>query len=197
MILRQILIILISLSLLSGCADGIKGYFKRSSNNKLIDTKSFQKSKRRPLYNKRYIAMAKSKVITDDLEEDEGTNEDELVSTPKASKLNRQMYMDMVKQDDKKFRAQKNNGKYEAQDYPSLEQSNNKTKFNKSDEENLKKELEEIKSMLNDTKRELAKNRCPLQKQPETLQKKPKLKEKFTGSNIQEEIKKLPPPSSI
>ncbi len=57
--LKQIIIATLGLLVLSGCADGFRGYFKKSANNKLIDNKGFEGGKRKPLYNKKYINTAK------------------------------------------------------------------------------------------------------------------------------------------
>lgn len=203
--MKRTLFIVLALSLLSGCADGFKGYFKKSANNKLIDSKGFEGSKRRPLYNKKYIALAKKRVADDNIDEDldDSDADNPIENIPNSSKLNRQMYLEMVKSDSNKSRFKKYKEQYNVNDsleddsYPSLPAANNKAVFNKSDDNILRKELEEIKSMLNDTRRELTKHKCPIQKPTDNNSKKPLLKEKFTAPDLQEELKKLPPPSSI
>ncbi len=51
--LNKAVIFVLSIFLLSSCATGPKGYFKKSANNKLFDTKGAKGGKRAPLYNKK------------------------------------------------------------------------------------------------------------------------------------------------
>ncbi len=153
--------------LLTSCADSFKEYFKKSANNKYIDTKGFAGGKRRPVYNKKYINIAKKNVREENFdEEDEEIGEDEQLP---ASLQNRQIYVDMLKQDNQRKNRQKidrhrSSAKTGNNDdnYPSLVETNKKLKQQKHiDAEELQKELAQIKSMLNEARKELTKYRCP------------------------------------
>lgn len=162
--LKKIIIIILGLSLLSGCTDGFRGYFKKSANNKIIDRKGFAGSKRPPLYNKKYIAMAKRNVMEENFDDDEGDLLSEYdTETINPTLRNRQMYIKMVKQDAERSERQKLN---QEQEYPSLNSANDKVKRQNNDKNDkanseLHKELEQIKSMLRETKKDLEKYKCP------------------------------------
>ncbi len=166
--LRKTIITVLGLFLLSGCTDGFRGYFKKSANNKIIDTKGFEGSKRQPLYNKKYISMAKRNVTEENFDDDE----EDLLSEADTETINptlrnRQMYLKMVKQDADRKRRQKLN---QDKDYPSLNLASDRVKKRNSDEENSKlhKELEQIKAMLHETKKDLEKYSCPAGKNVKT-----------------------------
>ena len=71
--MTRIILVIIAL-LISGCSEWS---LKRSASNKLIDTKGFEGSKRRPLYNKKYINRAKRNMADNNYDEDE---DDDLVA---------------------------------------------------------------------------------------------------------------------
>lgn len=208
--LRHILGIALSLLLLSGCTDGFKGYFKRSANNKLIDTKGFEGGKRRPLYNRKYISLAKKNVVEDNLDEDDGDLDETTIESPSSSKANREMYIDMAKREAAKKKNRSRMQKYQEsysepnnndETYPSLAHASEKSKGKNYDDQELQKELSEIKSMLHDAKKDLAKYKCPTNQNSSntnneitksvrpaaTKAKQPRLKEKFI-EEVGEEI---------
>ncbi|WP_250310616.1 hypothetical protein [Rickettsia endosymbiont of Oedothorax gibbosus] len=162
--LKKIIIIVLGLSLLSGCTDGFRGYFKKSANNKIIDNKGFVGGKRPPLYNKKYIAMAKRNVMEENFDDDEGDLFSEYhTETINPTLRNRQMYIKMVKQDAESNEKRKKN---QEKEYPSLNSANDKLKKQNNDKNdqannNLHKELEQIKAILRETKKDLEKYRCP------------------------------------
>ncbi len=159
--LKKIIIIVLGLSLLSGCTDGFRGYFKRSANNKIIDSKGFAGGKRPPLYNKKYIATAKRNVMEENFDYDDGDLLSEYdTETINPTLRNRQMYIKMVKQDSEHIERRKLN---QEKEYPSLNSANDKVKRqnNGKADSDLHKELEQIKSMLRETKKDLEKYKCP------------------------------------
>jgi hypothetical protein len=162
--LKKVIIIVLGVSLLSGCTDGFRGYFKKSANNKIIDSKGFAGGKRPPLYNKKYIAMAKRNVMEENFDDDEGDLLSEYdTETINPTLRNRQMYLKMVKQDAERNEKRKQN---QEKEYPSLNSANDKLKKQNNDKNdqannNLHKELEQIKAMLRETKKDLEKYKCP------------------------------------
>lgn len=185
--LKKIIIAMLGIFLLSGCADGFRDYFKKSANNKLMDTKGFKGSKRKPLYNKKYIELAKKNVIEENFDDYEDADLDEEASElPEPSKINRQIYLEMIKQDAKRkkrqrFEKYKSNYRGEYEDsYPSLGEISEKVKKEEATNQDLQKELAEIKAMLNEAKNDLTKYKCPMQ-QGEKEQKPAKnLKDNLT-----------------
>ncbi|WP_425363071.1 hypothetical protein [Candidatus Tisiphia endosymbiont of Hybos culiciformis] len=161
---KRIIIVFLGLSLLSGCTDGFRGYFKKSANNKIIDSKGFAGGKRPPLYNKKYIATAKRNVMEENFDDDEGDLLSEYdTETINPTLRNRQMYIKMVKQDAEHIERRKLN---QEKEYPSLNSANDKVKRQNNDKNDkansdLHKELEQIKSMLRETKKDLEKYKCP------------------------------------
>ncbi len=171
---KKFLVSLLSLFLLSSCVDGFSNYFKRSANNKLYDRKGFQGGKRAPLYNKKYISQAKKNVIEGNLDDDDSDDSDETTETVDPAKLNRQMYLNMLKEDAKKRKhahfskmlpphKQNDDDKYKNR-YPSLNKTKNIVDQPSSNEQELQRELAEIKAMLKETKADLVKYKCPLEK---------------------------------
>ncbi len=142
---RLVLVLLPLLLVLSGCVGGPHGYLKTSANNKLFDSKGFQGSKRAPLYNEKYISIAKKNVKTDNLEEDD-LAEDEKIH---PSARNKQIYLKMLKES-------KDSGK---NDYPSLNQAaKNLDRENTKDQVlRLEKELVQAKALIAEVKKELVK----------------------------------------
>lgn len=169
--LQKIIILITSAFLLTGCADGFKGYFKKSANNKWIDSKGFQGGKRKPLYNKKYISLAKKNVLDENYDEiDDELDFDDYYETRSPSKSNREMYQNMLKADAKRRQRQnvergaRVQGDYEDEDYPSLNKANDRiTKVRYEDNSQLQKELTEIKEMLSEAKTDLTKYKCPIE----------------------------------
>ncbi|WP_341793925.1 MULTISPECIES: hypothetical protein [unclassified Rickettsia] len=162
--LKKCIILFLGLFLLSGCTDGFRDYFKKSANNKLVDSKGFEGGKRRPLYNGKYINLAKKNIVEDNLDEDndDDDNDNPLSSeTINPSKRNRDMYLKMIKRDMTRQKAQKNIDANYIDD-SSLTQANKKVRKNNSDkEEKLQQELAQIKAMLKETRQDLSKYSCP------------------------------------
>ena len=169
--LQKIIILITSAFLLSGCADGFKGYFKKSANNKWIDSKGFHGNKRKPLYNKKYINLAKRNVLDENYDDsDDDLDQDDFYEMRSPTRENREMYKSMLKNDAKRRQRQKleqpaarNLSDYNEDDYPSLNKANDRVARTKYDDNSqLQKELAEIKAMLTDAKSDLTKYKCPI-----------------------------------
>ena len=159
--LKRFTVMFLGLFLLSGCSDGARDYFKKSANNKLIDREGFQGDKHPPLYNKKYVKIAKRNVLEENFDDDD----DELTSEYDTETLNptlrnRQMYLEMVKQDTNRVKKKKmSGGKDNSNTLSSASAKVNKENFAK-DEARIEKELEQIKLMLKETKKELERYSC-------------------------------------
>lgn len=173
--LNKLIPLILCLFLLSSCVDGFRDYFKKSANNQWLDSRGFKGGKRRPLYNKKYISLAKRNVIDENFDDDEDIeiDEDHDSETVNNSRVNRKMYMNMIKQD----RERKKRLKLEQQrvlfksklnrsddEYPSIIESDSRiNRSTKTNEQDVQKELAEIKIMLQEAKRDLTKYKCPLE----------------------------------
>jgi hypothetical protein len=173
---KKSIIIIISIFLLQGC-DSFKG-FKRSANNKIIDNKGFQGAKRKPLYNKKYIEPAKKNIYEENFDDDIDDEEaiDSIYEAPNQTSINKQMYINMIKQDAKRKQSQRlkdytndPESKVKKQDYPSLVQATQKIKENDNNNEaqDLRAQLLQVQSVLNEVKKDLGKYRCPNVQQSE------------------------------
>lgn len=160
--MTRIILIIMAL-LISGCAEFS---LKRSANNKLIDTKGFEGSKRRPLYNKKYINRAKRNIVENNYEEEDDDGSDEMDEMTDPATVNRSMYKKMTQKEMKrKALAKKEVTIEDSKVYPELGKARSivdEAAKDKSQEE-LQHEIRELKKMMAETKRDLAKQRCPLQ----------------------------------
>lgn len=165
--LKNALVLILSIFILSSCVTGPGGYFKRSANNKLFDRKGFQGGKRAPLYNKKYIEKAKRNVATSSFEDDEDDstyeeNEYNPSNSENVSIENREMYRRMLEEDmERKGSKRHSRSSYKDQEYPSISRANSGFYEDRNESSDLKKELDEIKSMLNEAKRDIASRKCP------------------------------------
>ncbi|XVN43212.1 MAG: hypothetical protein RCG15_02725 [Candidatus Rickettsia vulgarisii] len=159
---QKIIIAILGLFLLSGCSDNFRDYFKRSANNRLVDRKGFQGSKRAPLYNKKYIATAKKNVVEENFDDDEEDLRSEFeTETVNPIRRNRKMYLKMVQKDADRIRKQQ---EVESDQGCTLlaTASNKVNRRNRDDSNNkLQKELDDIKAMLHNTKKDLERYKCP------------------------------------
>lgn len=174
---RKIIILIASAFLLTGCADGFKSYFKKSANNKWIDTKGFHGGKRQPLYNKKYINLAKKNIQEDNYDDgDDDLPLDDAYESKSPTVENREMYQAMLKADAKRKQRQKQQqsktrslADYDEEGYPSLNKANDRINSAKYDDNlQLQQELAEIKELLNETKKDLTKYKCPIEGQKAT-----------------------------
>ncbi|MFY9589697.1 hypothetical protein [Rickettsia endosymbiont of Halotydeus destructor] len=159
--LKKCIILFLGLFILTGCTDNFRSYFKKSANDKLVDSKGFKGGKRKPLYNSKYITLAKKNIVEDNLDDDQ---EDEDNDNPlnnetiNPTKRNRDMYLNMIKRD---MARQKAESRDIDDDYP-LNTGNRKVRKNNNDkEEKLEQELAQIKAMLRETRQDLSKYSCP------------------------------------
>lgn len=158
--LKRLTVISLGLFLLSGCSDNVRGYFKKSANNKLIDREGFQGDKHPPLYNKKYVKIAKRNVLEENFDDDDEVSNEYDTETTNPALRNRQMYLEMIKQDANRVKKQKGSaGNDHSNTLSSASAKVNKENFAK-DEARIEKELEQIKLMLKETKKELERYSC-------------------------------------
>ncbi len=160
------LILIITLTYLSSCIYDPDGYAKKSINGKLFESKAA--SKRRPIYNKKYIDRAKHNILENRYDDEDADDFDDFADeTIDPSEVNIRMYKNMIKEEIRNKERRKR--KYENALYGEskdemgdLNISNKKleNKDSKNDQQNLKKELDQIKVLLKETKKELTKSRC-------------------------------------
>ncbi len=142
---------------LSACTINPNGNFRKSANNKLIDSKGLHGDKRPPLYNKKYIQKAKknsiSNIYDDDVELMNDDSEQENIAL-----ANREMYREMVR------------GELALSDqprrsnlvmHPRTNQASHISDHKSANNEEIRQELEEIKHMLKVTQSDLSKVSCP------------------------------------
>lgn len=165
--LNKAVIFVLSIFLLSSCATGPEGYFKKSANNKLFDTKGAKGGKRAPLYNKKYITKAKQNVANND-EDDEY---DDLLENENISQANKDMYRSILEQElESKYIGKKPKEK-QNKTYPVLVRNSPRADDRYlEDNSALRAELDQIKTMLNETKNEMANYRCPTAQELEKAQ---------------------------
>jgi len=154
--LNKAVIFVLSIFLLSSCATGPEGYFKKSANNKLFDTKGAKGGKRAPLYNKKYITKAKQNVANNDYA-DEDDEYDDLLENENISQANKDMYRSILEQElESKYIGKKSKEK-QNKAYPVLVRNSPRADDRYlEDNSALRAELDQIKTMLNETKNEMA-----------------------------------------
>lgn len=168
--LNKAVIFVLSIFLLSSCATGPEGYFKKSANNKLFDTKGAKGGKRAPLYNKKYITKAKQNVANNDYA-DEDDEYDDLLENENISQANKDMYRSILEQElESKYIGKKPKEK-QNKTYPVLVRNSPRADDRYlEDNSALRAELDQIKTMLNETKNEMANYRCPTAQELEKAQ---------------------------
>lgn len=167
-IIKKTIFVLLASLLISGCVTGPEGYLKRSANNKIFDTKGFKGGKRTPLYNKKYITRAKKNVSNGQYDDDEflfdPNSEEEDISL-----ANREMYREMVREDQGLSRGRNRKGGFwslfssskKSDNYPVTNQASHMISQRKDSRDELKEELAEIRSMLNEARKDMASYKCP------------------------------------
>lgn len=168
--LNKAVIFALSIFLLSSCATGPEGYFKKSANNKLFDTKGAKGGKRAPLYNKKYISKAKQNVANNDYADDDDEYDD-LLENENISQANKDMYRTILEQElESKYIGKKPKEK-QNKAYPVLVRNSPRADDRYLDDNSaLRAELDQIKTMLNETKNEMANYRCPTAQELEKAQ---------------------------
>lgn len=160
------LLLLVVFALLSSCAQNPDGVLKRSANDRLLDVNGFDGSKRRPIYNKKYIARAKKNVQETVYEDEiEGDELDELYD---PSVYHRQMYESMVERDreyNNKLRKKKKpyvkalNASSD-RDKNALKEADMRLKdIPRRDVSAIEQEVQALRQMLEETKSELMQQR--------------------------------------
>ncbi|WP_347938733.1 hypothetical protein [Rickettsia oklahomensis] len=165
---KKIIILFLGMFLLSGCTDNFRSYFQKSANNRLVDSKGAKGSKRKPLYNNKYITLAKKNILEDNLDYDNDYDNDDDYDSDSffrgeridPVKRNREMYLKMIKRDIARQKAEA--GEVESNDNMTLSRMNKKVRKDNSDKEKkMQEELNQIKAMLRETKRDISKYTCP------------------------------------
>ncbi|AGJ01943.1 hypothetical protein [Rickettsia prowazekii] len=164
---KKIIILFLGIFLLSSCTDNFRNYFQRSANNKLLDIKGAKGGKRKPVYNNKYIDLAKKNILEDNIDDDDNDSDanydsDSLLIGEKIDniKKNREMYINMIKRDIARQKAESN--ATQSNNDMTLSKANKKVR--KDDSYKVKKieeELNQIKAMLRETKRDITKYTCP------------------------------------
>ncbi len=161
--LKRVIILLLGMFMLSGCIDGFRNYFSRSANNKLIDSSGFKGGKRKPLYNGKYITLAKKNIVEDNLddEDNDDVDSDNPLSTERIdpAKRNREMYLKMIKKDVERYKARE--GKGRDGELTLSEASKKAIKSDKNKENELRQEMAQLKEMIKETRRDISKYTCP------------------------------------
>ena len=159
--LKKIIILFLGMFLLSACTDNFRSYFQRSANNRLVDSKGAKGGKRKPVYNNKYITLAKKNIVEDNLDYDNDNDDDHDRDSPLIGervdpvKRNHEMYLEMIKRDIARQKA-------ESGDDMTLSRANKKVRKDDSDKEKkMQEELKQIKAMLRETKRDMSKYTCP------------------------------------
>lgn len=162
--LKKIIILFLGVFVLSGCTDSFRGYFQKSANNRLVDSKGFKGGKRKPLYNNKYISLAKKNIVEDNLDDPEDDDDD--YDNPLRGeqidpvKRNREIYLKMIRRDMEKYKAE--SGESSDDDDMTLSKANKKVRKDNTDKERkMQEELDQIKAMLRETKRDISKYTCP------------------------------------
>ena len=165
---KKIIILFLGMFLLAGCTDNFRSYFQKSANNKLVDSKGAKGGKRKPLYNNKYITLAKKNIVEGNLDYDNDDDYDDDYDSDSSLrgeridpvKRNREMYLKMIKRDIARQKAEA--GEVESDDYMTLSRTNKKVRKDNSDKEKkMQEELKQIKAMLRETKRDILKHTCP------------------------------------
>ncbi|WP_392506406.1 hypothetical protein ACE5D9_01140 [Rickettsia sp. 2024-CO-Wats] len=164
--LKKIIILFLGMFLLSACTDNFRSYFQRSANNRLVDSKGAKGGKRKPVYNNKYITLAKKNIVEDNLDYDNDDDDDYDSDSPLRGesidpvKRNREMYLKMIKRDIARQKAEA--GFAESDDDMTFSRANKKVRKDDSDKEKkIQEELNQIKAMLRETKRDISKYTCP------------------------------------
>lgn len=195
--MKKISLIIISAFILSGCFS--ENMLKKSANNKLIDRKGFHGSKRRPLYNKKYIEKAKHNIAKGDFEEDEYDDEERYLENLPAPLKNRYIYEDMIEEDIKAERAKRAKKKLRyfgrlrdhEDEYPDIGRGRDRVREARraEEQEDLKRELKEIKGMLDAAREDLVKYRCPIDDEGKPTPKVKHEVKPVAPKKIHEEVK--------
>jgi len=180
--MQKIILIIMAL-LISGCSEFS---LKRSASNKLVDFKGFEGSKRRPLYNKKYISRAKNNIRANDYDEDDyGDDSDDMDEISNPASSNRAMYRDMVIAEAKRKSQQSRLGmSNDRMGYPKLGDA--KSIVNEGDtksSQDLQREISELKKMMTETKRDLVKYRCPMGQNDDGIKPKPKSRSRDSNAH--------------
>ncbi len=164
-IINLLFCIIISCLLCSCAKDNF--FFKRSASNKLVDRKGFEGAKRRPLYNNKYIEVAKKNIENDDYEEKEDYDLSEEKDPPSDSI---HMYQKMMEMEKKRILANMKKSREESKKdspYPILSKIKPKSETSSNqvekESEDLKKQIEEMRILVNEMKKQISGSKCKIQ----------------------------------
>jgi hypothetical protein len=154
--------IIISCLLCSCAKDNF--FFKRSASNKLVDRKGFEGSKRRPLYNNKYIEVAKKNIESNDYEEKEDYDLSEEKDPPSDSI---HMYQKMMEMEKKRILANMKKSRESSQKdspYPVLSKIKPKSEAESAqiekESEDLRRQIEEMRGLVNEMKKQISGSKC-------------------------------------
>lgn len=132
----------------------------------MVDSKGAKGGKRKPVYNNKYITLAKKNIVEDNLDYDNDDDDEYDSDSPLRGeridpvKRNREMYLKMIKRDIARQKAEA--GFAESDDDMTLSRANKKVRKDDSGKEKkIQEELNQIKAMLRETKRDISKYTCP------------------------------------
>ena len=192
--MKYIIHTLIALFLLSSCITDSNYQdrtLKKSSNNRYFDMRGTSKNRRPPLYNRKYVKLAKHNISSGNIDND-FDDDDEYIKANNPKLDNQNMYMQML-QDDVEYgtnnsaKMSKRNKHRRKLGYPSLSSANHRVEsqidYQRHNENELREELGSIKEMLNEARREMATYKCPSVQEAE-LEKMQNMKHKQTLDNL-------------
>lgn len=168
---------------------------KTSVNNKYFDIRG-AKNRRPPLYNKRYVQLAKQNINSGNVDDEFDDDEYEDYIRANNPKLDNQaMYMQML-QDDVEYGSRKSakrsrqNAHRGHSSYPTLSRANyhieSQAEYQRQSENNLREELNSIKEMLHEARSDMATYKCPSVQEAEIEQiRNKKSKRQSNTNNVQ------------
>ncbi|WP_202148953.1 hypothetical protein [Candidatus Sarmatiella mevalonica] len=152
MLFKQYTALLLCAFLLFGC-----------SNPNLHTDKTIKNGKKLPLYNTKYIELAKRNIAQNRINQEEEEQIDEIEKIISSKDLHKQMYIAMIKKEGEMARQETSSQKNKKQKSGAkqLKQANETIDASTNQEEQLRKELEELRAMLVQTREELMKHQQP------------------------------------
>ncbi|MDX1917022.1 MAG: hypothetical protein SFT68_03470 [Rickettsiaceae bacterium] len=141
---------------------------KKSANDKYFDARGFDRAKRKPLYNKKYISKAKTNIINNNYDYDDDVDEENLPPSYKNIQRYRQMVRARHAREYRQRAPEYLDDEYyyaEPVDVPTARKRFSEVSKSEEDKQNLESEIKEIKSLLEETRDHFAKTKCYKAKQ--------------------------------
>lgn len=162
--MKYIYIILLAF-ILAGCVYNPDGALKRSKNNTLINSKGFYKTRKPPLYNIKYIEIAKKHVQEMTPEEMQYEDSENAIN---HNQRNKEMYLNMIEKHSKQKTKNKSQSHSHLNDYNNIIKSDSRHSLKDAKKhlealdpeeyKKLKAEVQELKKSLIETQKKLQKN---------------------------------------